>query len=341
MSQMTLEQLKAANADEPEAVEELTPELEIVEDEVAAEVAEVEVDEAGEPVETKTDDEPVEAWMQTEGETSEGEQKRGPSFKGLKQKLKGQIADRDDQIAKLEAKVEALGNGTAQASPAAATQLAPRPKREDFDFDDERYDAAVDEWNDVRQDARADARSKQTQTTQATETALSAISKSVSQHYGNAATLVSEGKVTEDAYMAADQAVREAIEAVMPGKGDAVSDFLISRLNNAGEGSEKVWFHLGRNPEALLTLKTKMAEDPMGIDAAMYLGHLRNKITATPVKRVSQAPAPGSKLKGDAKQSTSVNALEKKYKAADGDPQQRINIKRAAREAGIDTKLWS
>jgi hypothetical protein len=126
----------------------------------------------------------------------------------------------------------------------------------------------------------------------------------------------------------------------MPNQGDIVSDFLISRLNNAGDGSDKVWFHLGRNTEALAILKTKLANDPQGIDAAMYLGDLRQRITATPPKRVSQAPAPGSRLKGDATQSVSTNALEKKYKAAK-DPQSRINIKREAKNAGINTKLWS
>ena len=342
MSTMTLEQLKAENTSEVEAPEALTPELEVVETEEVAEVVEVETEEAGELAEGETTNEPVEAWMQTEGETSEGEQQKGPSFKGLKQKLKGKIADRDDEIANLRSEIDALKSGTVQTQqPTAKAQPMPRPKREDYDFDDDRFDEATDLWHDARQDARQDAREQKTNQATATKSNQSTIAKAVDQHYENAAALVADGKVTEEAYRGADLAVRSAIESVMPNQGDTVSDFLISRLNGAGEGSDKVWFHLGRNPEALSVLRTKLANDPMGIDAAMYLGDLRRKVTASPAKRVSQAPAPGSKLKGDATQSTSASALQKKYNKAGNDVQARINIKREAKAAGINTKLWS
>lgn len=340
MTAMTLEQLKAENTDEVETTEELTPELKVVETEEVAEVTEEETLEAGEPTEEETEGEPVEAWMQTDEQTSE--QHKGPSFRGLKKKLKAKIEVKDEKIAELEARIDSLTNGTVQTQqPPAKAQLPPRPKREDFDFNDDAYDEAVDDWNDKKLDIKLSSLDQERNDTQAVNSAQTSIDEAVDKHYENAAALVADGKVTEDAYRSADEAVRNAIESVMPKRGDVISDFLISHLNGAGDGGEKVWFHLGRNAEALSTLKAKMASDPSGIGAAMYLGELRRKVTASPAKRVSQAPAPGSKIKGDATQSTSVNALLKKYKAAGGDVQARLDIKRAAKEKGVDTKSWS
>lgn len=338
MATLTLEQLKAENAPEGEETEELSPETEVEELEVAAEETEEETEEAGESTEEETTEEPVEAWQQTEGQTSDDQQKKGPSFRGLKLKLKATIGKRDDEIAELRAQVNALTKGTAQTQPQTA-QPNPRPKREDFSLDDEGYDEAVDKWNDAKLDARFASHTQQQSQTQAVNTQQAEIEKAVDRHYEGAAKLVAEGKVTEDQYRNADEVVRSAIESVMNGQGDIISDFLISRLNGSGDGSEKVWFHLGRNTEALTTLKNKIANDPNGIDAAMYLGELRAKLTSDPVKRVSQAPKPGSRIKGDAKKVTG-GALLKKYKKAGDDVQLRINLKREAKANGEDVSNW-
>ena len=339
MSTKTLEQLKAENADEVEVTEVLTPENEVIEAEVVAEVITEETEEAGESVEVEAGEETVEAWMQTGGETLEGEQKKGPSFKGLKQKMRAKIDAKDDELSSLRAEIEALKQGGVVQP---KTEQPARPKRDDFAYDDsDAYDDAVDAWNDAKLDARLASHAQKQNQQQSVSSEQASIEKSVDQHYERATQLVADGKITEEAYRAADSAVRNAIESVRPSQGDTISDYLIARLNSAGGGSEKVWFHIGNNAEALATLTSKLAGDPAGIDASMYLGSLMNKITASPAKRVSQAPAPGTTLKGDARQSISVNALLKKYKAADGDVQARIDIKRAARDAGVDTKSWS
>ena len=340
MTTMTLEQLKAENTDETEETEAPTQEVEETELELVAEETEEVTEEAGESVSEETEEKPVEAWMQTEGQTSDDQQHKGPSFKGLKQKLRAKMEVKDDEIANLRAEIDALKGGTAQTQqPQGQAQLPPRPKREDFDFDDNAYDDAVDTWNDAKLDARLNARTQQHTQEQAVNSQQQAISNAVDQHYEGAAKLVAEGKVTEDEYRNADQIVRGTIESVMNGQGDVISDFLISRLNGAGEGSEKVWYHLGRNQNALATLKGKLANDPNGLDAMIYLGELRATLTAQPAKRVSQAPKPGSRIKGDAKTGTG-SALLKKYNKAEGDVQSRINLKREAKAAGIDTKSW-
>lgn len=337
----TLEQLKAENAEEVETTETINPDTEEVETEVAAEETEEVTAEAGESTEDETEEEPVEAWMQTEGQTSDDQQYKGPSFRGLKQKLKAKIGVKDDEIARLTAKVEALESGTVTTAAPQERQpkLPPRPKRDDFNLDDDAYDAAVDVWNDAKLDARLKAHTETAATNAAVNSQQHSIDKAVDQHYENAAKLVADGKVTEEQYRNADELVRSTIESVLPRQGDIVADFLISRLNSAGEGSEKVWFHLGRNPAALATLKSKMANDPNGIDAAMYLGDLRGKLTANPVKRVSQAPKPGSRVKGDAT-TAALSSLQKQYSKATQGTQKSFDLRREAKAKGEDTSKW-
>jgi hypothetical protein len=344
MTAMTLEQLKAENTEEVEVTDDLSPEVEVAEVEAVAEVTEAETNEAGEPVLDETDGELVEAWMQTEGQTSDDAQKKGPSFKGLKQKLRAKAnADlevKDGEIANLKAQLESLQGGQAQTQqPNRAAQLPPRPKRDDFGINDEAYDVAVDKWNDAKFDLKLNGHTQSAQQAQARSAQAQELANSVDQHYESAAKLVAEGKVTEDEYRNADQIVRGTINQVMQGNGDTVSDLLISQLNSAGDGGAKVWFHLGRNDEARETLRNKLAKDPNGLSAMLYLGGLQAKLTAEPAKRVSQAPKPGSRIKGDAK-ANSDSALLKKYKKAEGDVQARINFKREAKSQGIDTKSW-
>ena len=340
MSTMTLEQLKQENAPEDEVTDDLTPEVSAAELEVAAEETTEELEEAGEPIEGETEEKPVEAWMQTEGETSDDKQHKGPSFRGLKQKYRAKIDNKDDEIAKLLAENEALKNGAVQSQPTQTAQPMPRPKREDFNFDEADYDDAVDAWNDAKLDAKLNGHVQQQTQTQQQDSYKQSIDNAVNQHYESAEKLVSEGRVTEDDYRNADQMVRGAIEQVIPGKGDAVSDFLISQLNSSGEGSAKVWYHIGKNGAALAKLKELAAKNDNGFASAMYLGELRAKLTSDPVKRVSQAPKPGSKLKGDSKPAAD-GALLKKYKAAGNDVQARIDLKREAKRSGVDTRNWS
>ena len=338
MSTMTLEQLKAENTEEPEVKTELPPESEEAEVLEGAEDPEVESDEPGEADEKETSEEPVEAWMQTEGETSDSEQKK-PSFAGLKRKLRAkhsaEIDEKEAEIARLRAKLEG-------AQPQSNSgQLPPRPTRADFDFDDDAYDAAIDVWNDKKLDLKLNQTFQRTQQQDEQTSQQQAIAQSVDEHWDKAAALVAEGKVTEDAYRSADNAVRQAIERALPKRGDATADILISHLNGAGEGSEKVWFHIGNNTTAQDKLETLLRKDPSGLSASIYLGDHRSKGTATTAKRVSQAPAPGSNVKGDATSASSATALQKKYgKLSQNDVQGRIDLKRAAKAEGIDTSTW-
>lgn len=338
---MTLKQLKDANA--ADDAEESTPtqEVEEVETEAAAEETEEETDQAGESDPNETEEEPVESWMQTEGQTSEAGSKK-PSFAGLKNKLRAKAAKdlgvKDDEINALRQENERLKSGQA-AQPQAKPELAPRPTREQYDFDDDRYDAAVDEWNDAKFDQKLSAHSVKQQSTQSVEAKKRDIDSAVDQHYEKAAALVESGLVSETDYHNADLMVRGALDQQFPGNGDSIADMMISRLTRSGDGGEKVWFSL-RDDSKRQTLIGKMRDDPSGLDAMVYLGQLQTEITSSPTKRVSRAPKPGSTVQGDASLSGSSSALHKKYKKAGDDVQARITLKRQAKAAGVDTSEW-
>ena len=89
-------------------------------------------------------------------------------------------------------------------------------------------------------------------------------------------------------------------------------------------------------------LKNKITLDPSGMQAMVYLGTLQAKVTQAPTKKVSQAPKPATELKGEENTSPASKPMYKKYAAAhkSGNSQEAFNIKREARQKGIDTKSW-
>ena len=98
-----------------------------------------------------------------------------------------------------------------------------------------------------------------------------------------------------------------------------------------------------QNPSASLVHKRvkggKIAVDPSGAQAVMYLASIQNKFSQAALKKRSGAPKPAPKLKGD-KASGSGGKQKKQYDAAAGDPQTRIDLKREARKKGIDVSKW-
>lgn len=337
----TLAELKAENAaaelTETEQSEAITPEP-IVEEE------ELEVEEEG--ADTDTEDlgegkkeEVLESWMQTEPEESEGNFNNG-DMANLRRKLKGKVKERDEEIEQLRAENERLKNPQQQTQ--QVNQIPPRPTREQFDYDDDKYDEAVDEWQVKRFRAMQANEQQQSQVSSQQQAQLDAITKATDSHYERAQKLVESGAISAEAYTLADTAVRTAFEQVFPNQGDTVTDAVISQLNSLGEGSEKVMFHLGRNPTALNSLKSKLTSDPSGMQAMAYLGTLHAKATQSPTKKVSQAPKPATQLKGEENTSSASKPMLKKYQAAhkSGNSQEAFNIKREARQKGIDTTSW-
>jgi len=338
---LSLKELKAENADvveEGKVVEKvINPEVEPTNDEAASEPEAEQAEVVTEPTEEET----PEAWMQTEeAENSEDDQKGGfvpnHAVASVRRKLKAKLGVVKDENEALKARIEAL---EASGNVATPSQVSARPKREDFDFDDEAYDVAVDDWNDKKIDARFATHSQNTQQQDQANKTQSALKLAIDGHYDRANKLVESGKVTEEAYLGADSLVRQTMDTIFPGQGDSVTDSLINTLSQTGEDSDKVMFQLGVNPAKLGRLKALMQSDPSGLSAAAFLGSLQSSITS-PNKRKSTTPKPASKADGEGASGGPSGTFHKQYQKAGNDVQARISIKRAAKHKGVDTSQW-
>jgi len=345
----SLKELKEENAN-TEATEVEMDEAEQGLESVTATTEEVEDDavdiDSDDSDKADEEDVDIESWMQTGEENPSNDKKGGfkPNHEAAKtrKRLKAKLHEKDDELESMRAELERLRSGATEQKPAA---LPPRPKREDFDYDDDAYDAAVDEWNDKKLDARLSSHSQKSAESQRQEAAVKAqtdrIESSLKSHNERVSKLVGDGKVSEDAYDAAELNVRNAMERLYPNTGDQVTDNLITTLNSIGEGSEKVMYQLGVNPSKLLELQNKIASDPSGFSAVAYLGSLQAQIS-TPTRKRSSAPRPLSKVNGDTNTSGSAGKMQKEYDKAgkSGDIQKRISLKRQAKAQGIDTSNW-
>lgn len=305
--------------EEGNPIVEPDPNLEPVE----GEPPEVELDEEGNPIEAE-----IPLFMQDGDDDGLAPVPAKTHIKKT-MKLRGKLEVADDEIERLTRENEQLKSGTIAAPP----EKLIRPKRDDFDTDDE-YDDAYDTYRDQKADARSQGVQSQTNAMKSQE----ARESSVAGHYERAEKLVTEFSITPDAYTKADTEVRNAVEAIMPKRGDGVVDHLISEM---GEGSEKVIYFLGVNKAARRELQAALLEDPQGIKAAIYLGKLSSKMDGTKSK-TSRAAKPAAKLKGGESAPANEKAFIKKYKDAHKakDTQKAFDTKQAAKKAGIDTSNW-
>ena len=343
MEMMTLEELKAKNAEE-EA--ELQHEPQSVDEEAEPEAVDVETEETEEDAET-SDEEAVkaetESWMDdAEDQDSDSDDKAPESVPRVShvktvKKLKGKIRERDSELERLQQENERLKQG----SPIQAAEK-PKPSRDDFydhDDPDAAYMDALTDWK-LEQREVVQRQSEAERAAQlAAEEAKRKIESTVNGHYERAERLIGEVGIAPDAYQAADTRVREAADAVMSGMGDAVVDTLIAQV---GEGSEKLFYFLGKNEAALAKFQNCLIKDKSGLSACMYLGELKAS-KLSPSKKTSAAPKPSSVPKGDAGSSTAPEkAIRAKYNKAvkSGDWQSRMAARAEAKAAGLDVNSW-
>ena len=321
VQELSLEALKQEN----ETAEQQEQQQEVVEEtteEVAEEGAEVE-----EPEENT-------AWMEPEGEQQEPERKFTDSdVAAAKRKLKAKLNERNEEVEALKRENEELKR---QATP--AQPKIEKPQRENFDSDEAFLEALADHRFAVKQAETRTAQAIENQKTQAAQQ-KAAVEAAVDNHYLSALETCEKAGIAPEAFKAANLRVREAIDNQLPGNGDAVADFLISVL---GEGSDKVFYNLGVNAERREELVEKLRDDPSGLAASVYLGTLKQQLT-TPRKRISSAPEPGTVINGDQSSgSAEVRNMKKQWEAAHkaGDTQKAFNLKRQAKEKGVNTKEW-
>lgn len=331
----TLEELKRENAEAEQAVnneapqaEELNAELE----EAAEDVEEVLEDEA-ESNETESNESTVESWMQSEEQDSQDEQAVPVAAHAkMRSKLKAAISEKDSELQALKAEVEQL-----KSAPKSAPDVKSKPKREDFfesDDPDEAFFDAMTDWKLEQQALQQNSKAEQEAINRKNQEFLKKQNEAVEDHYVRAAKLASENGIEPEVYNSADLKVRQAVEAVYPENGDAMTETLISMI---GDDSEKVMYYLGRNKNKLLEFQNTLQSDTTGIKAAMMIGELKSQLTK-PFKKKSNAPAPPPELKGDQSTGKSRSYL-RKYENAKT-PQERFDVKQEAKKAGVKTREW-
>lgn len=331
----TLEELKAENAASEEA-EKAPKQEEAEETEEVEEEPEEEAEEESDESEGEDKAEAVESWMTQEDEQASdgGDAKFGDSdVAAAKRKLRAKLERKHQtELEELKAELEKLKNGGSQQQPQQSQPMTREmPKLEDFNYDEGKYSAAMQDWVvSLTQNANRTQQAQQTHEQYERE-----LNSKVEGHYERAARLAKEHSIAPEAYQSADLSFRSAIDEAMPGKGDTVADYLISRI---GEGSEKVAYQVGRNRSKADRLTQLLREDPSGLSATMYLGELKGQMNS-PVKRTSKAPKPAKRAEGGNVGGGKEKQLKRKYEGAT-DLQTRIDIRRQAKQMGIDVKQW-
>jgi hypothetical protein len=256
----------------------------------------------------------------------------------MKQKLKGRLADSNDEVERLRKENETLKSGITTQTPPTLKELPKRPKEDDFETLQE-HDEALVKYDDDMLQIRLDTANKKTEIKNAQVRAKENLNQAVDAHYERAAKLIQDNNIDTEVYKKADLIVRETIEASRPGMGDIIADQII---NIMGEGSEKVLYFLGRNKKALDKFKSLLTDDPSGLKASLFLGQQKERLLTTKQK-TSKAPPPDDDVHGDATPSSSKGkAFLKHRKAAlkKGDIQAAYDAKKNAKAAGIDVSTW-
>lgn len=331
----SLSELKAENA----AAEESEVDNEVVEEaaEEETETLELEESETQEVEETREEDETeevVEDWLKDDNVEP---MFKSSDIKAAKTKLKAKLERKhNEETESLKSEIEELKRQ--MQAPVQTAQPKPRPKYSDFDTDED-YEQALDDWYESKIEAKLQGRDQRSAQESKAREYKQKLVKSVDEHYDRAEKLLQDHSINADVYRQSDENVRRMVESVIPEKGDAVVDQLISNL---GEGSEKVMFYVGRNQNALNELQLALSNDKTGISAAMLLGSMKQRI-AMPNKRQSQAPKPATQLKGDESAGKSAKSFKQSYMAAhkSKDPAKAFSIRRQAKKAGIDVSSWS
>jgi hypothetical protein len=339
---ISLEELKKANK---EGVDLLAPDLETDDnnDEIDDLEAELKLAEEADANDLENDKD-ENAWLKGDEEdvinTDEDDEKKpfdnstaGQIRRKYKAKADKVSAEKDETISQLEKRIENMEKNGSKPTPA---QVSNKPERAKFRSDFEYIEALTDYKMDLRENERT-SKTIAEQNKEQTDAATKKTNDAVDSHYQRAAALSEKSGIKPEAYQASDQRVREAVENLFPGGGDSVVDALI---NNLGEGSEKVFYHLGVNKAKLQDFVESFSEG-QGLKTAAMLGELKARLVI-PDKRISRAPSPGEEIISNGSGNQKETAHKKIYNAAHkkGDIQKAYDAKKAARSAGIDTKKW-
>lgn len=250
---------------------------------------------AEQAAETETPDDNQEADSAADEDIGFGEEV-DDSAPDLPKRLRAEIKERDRRLAVANRRLAELDK------PAAPVEIGPRPTREEFDWDDARYDAAVDDWNTKRFQAEAQ----------------------------NAAPSDNEAEAKQDVerlttgiaslpFADAEQVVPAAMEALSP-----QDQFIIA---SAAKEPGKLIYALGKNPERL----TAILEIKNPVKRIAEIARLEMQMTTT-----RRAPPPPEQIRqGDAQPAQGGDkelARLQKQAETSGDYTAVLAHKRKARE---------
>lgn len=321
------------------------PDLNEEELENDAEDLEEDLNESDDDSESDDDDEhkTVESWMEEEGEGSE---RTGSDVVPLhahvkaKKKLRGTINEQKDEIDKLRDENEALKAKDTSGGDPQKLKLPKRPRRDDFDSDDE-FEGALDKYEDEKDEIKFNKLSQNQNLNASRIKAKKALDQSVDDHYERAEKLLESSGISEEAFRSADTTLRQTIDSVAPKRGDIIADQMISIL---GEGSEKVFYKLGnpKNKGLRGELISILASDPSGLKLATFLGEQKALLSNSTKRRISKAPIPDDQLNGDESSTNKERVLKKQYQTAHkkGDGSAAWKARRAAKKLKIDVSKW-
>lgn len=278
----------------------------------------------------------VEAWQLEEDESEEPKEGETVPLKAhlkAKRKLKGRLEDTATELERLKKENESLK----KILPETKTGKPVRPSELSFDTDEE-YQEALEKYEEESFEYRLAQKTKAEQETNSQREVREKLKAGVDEHFTRAEKLLETSGITAEKYELADASVRAAVESVMPGNGDLFTDYFISQV---GEGSEKVFYHLGVNKAAQEEFKNLLKADPTGVKAAIYLGKKSVQLNS-PANRKSSAPPPAPGLNGGQAKDAS-SKLKREYDAAhkSGNYAKAFDIKREARKTHkINTNEW-
>ena len=329
----SLEQLKQENAKEEAAAlaSESVIETELIKDEYVEDKPEALAasEEAAAEQSNDTDDldeeakveKPVELWMQDEEQTSsnnDAESFGSSDMAKLRRKLKAKNDEKDDEIAQLRADIDAMKNGiSTNSAPQVSVQSIARPKLEDFDYDEDKYNESLDEYYISRMSQQNNQTQVNAQQEQAQQAAKQSQQKKLDSHYEQVSDLITSNTLTAEMYQNSEIVLRKSLDNVSKGNGDSLTDTIIAQLASLGDGGAKVITHLGRNATNRNRLVAALADDPTGLTMMGILGELKATLTSAPAKKISSAPTPSAKLSGGEPSGDSSAKLARKYKEAD------------------------
>lgn len=170
------------------------------------------------------------------------------------------------------------------------------PTLESCDYDESKYHAKLAEWNGKQFQKQIESYQQNQMRQHQAAQMKQQMESEIESHFERAASL----RVSD--YESAERNVRSVL-------GGDKTDMMIAFL---GDGSEKVAYYLGKNPDKLHDLAATLQADPSGLRAMAKLGELRGKLNVRPAtKKISSAPTADEPLTGGASSANDAAILKR------------------------------